>query len=205
LAELHWWEVFGTLRWGAICMTQTHAHLSGLLRSVELAAIGRRVCETEWDLLLLLEPGATTEALSKSALSKAASQLEPSQQSQQSDTQAPTEGLHGRPSAQELLQAVREFLTDHVMAASDRSLAFQGRVASNVIAMVERELELGPAQAEERATSLNGLGMSSERELAASIRSGDVSDNSAPLLELLANGVLSSLLVARPTYLDPPT
>jgi len=206
LAELHWWEVFGTLRWGAICMTQTHAHLSGLLRSVELAAIGRRVCETEWDLLLLLEPGATTEALSKSALSKAALQLEPSQleQSQPSDTQAPTEGLHGRPSAQELLQAVREFLTDHVMAASDRSLAFQGRVASNVIAMVERELELGPAQAEERATSLNGLGMSSERELAASIRSGDVSDNSAPLLELLANGVLSSLLVARPTYLDSP-
>jgi hypothetical protein len=194
LAELHWWEVFGTLRWGAICMTQTHAHLSGLLRSVELAAIGRRVCETEWDLLLLLEPGATTEALAT-----AASQLE---QSQPSGTQAPTEGLHGRPSAEELLQAVREFLTDHVMPATDPSLAFHARVASNVIAMVERELVLGPAQAEERATSLNGLGVSSERELAVSIRSGDFGDSSAPLIELLANGVLSSLIVARPTYLD---
>jgi hypothetical protein len=29
-------------------------HVSGLMRSVELAAIGRRVCETEWDLLDLL-------------------------------------------------------------------------------------------------------------------------------------------------------
>jgi hypothetical protein len=29
--------------------------LSGQVRSVELAAIGRRVCETEWDLLDLLD------------------------------------------------------------------------------------------------------------------------------------------------------
>src|SRR3984957_14818667 len=54
---LHWWEVLGTLRWGVICIVQTLTHLSGTLRSVELAAIGRRVCEVEWDLLELL-PGA---------------------------------------------------------------------------------------------------------------------------------------------------
>ena len=207
LAELHWWEVFGTLRWGAICMTQTHAHLSGLLRSVELAAIGRRVCETEWDLLLLLEPGATTEALSKSALAKAAIQLEQSQleQSQPIPTQAPIEGLHGRPSAEELLQAVREFLTEQVMPSTEGSLSFHARVASNVIAMVERELVLGPQQDQQRATSLREFGVGSERELAASIRSGGFSENRVALLELLADGVLSSLLVARPTYLDPPS
>lgn len=197
LAELHWWEVFGTLRWGAICMTQTHAHLSGLLRSVELAAIGRRVCETEWDLLLLLEPVATTEALSKSAI-----QLD---QSRPSTTQAPTEGLHGRPTAEELLQAVREFLTEQVMPSTEGNLSFHARVASNVIAMVERELVLGPQQDQQRATSLRELGVGSERELAASIRSGGFSDNRVALLELLADGVLSSLLVARPTYLDPPS
>ena len=212
LAELHWWEVFGTLRWGAICMTQTHAHLTGLLRSVELAAIGRRVCETEWDLLLLLEPVATTEALSKSALAKAALQLEQSQleqsqleQSQPGTTQAPIEGLHGRPSAEELLQAVREFLTEQVMPSTEGSLSFHARVASNVIAMVERELVLGPQQDQHRATSLREFGVGSERELAASIRSGGFSENRVALLELLADGVLSSLLVARPTYLDPPS
>ncbi|HEY6479994.1 MAG TPA: phosphotransferase family protein, partial [Streptosporangiaceae bacterium] len=44
LGELRWWEILGTLRWGVICMTQAWAHLSGAHRSVELAAIGRRVC-----------------------------------------------------------------------------------------------------------------------------------------------------------------
>jgi len=52
---LRWWEVMGTLRWGIICILQAATHLSGAVRSVELAAIGRRVCEVEWDLLLLLE------------------------------------------------------------------------------------------------------------------------------------------------------
>ena len=51
----HWWLVLATLRWGVICRYQAERHLSGQFRSVELAAIGRRVCETEWDLLDLLE------------------------------------------------------------------------------------------------------------------------------------------------------
>ena len=54
----HWWLVLATLRWGVICRYQAERHLSGQSRSVELAAIGRRVCETEWDLLDLLEGAA---------------------------------------------------------------------------------------------------------------------------------------------------
>jgi aminoglycoside phosphotransferase (APT) family kinase protein len=51
----HWWLVLATLRWGVICRHQAERHLSGQVPSVELAAIGRRVCETEWDLLELLD------------------------------------------------------------------------------------------------------------------------------------------------------
>lgn len=51
----HWWLVLATLRWGVICRFQAERHLSGEVRSVELATIGRRVCETEWDLLELLD------------------------------------------------------------------------------------------------------------------------------------------------------
>lgn len=54
-AEVHFWEVFGTLRWGVICQFQSFAHLNGIARSVERAAIGRRVTEVELDLLLLLD------------------------------------------------------------------------------------------------------------------------------------------------------
>lgn len=52
--HLRWWEVLGTLKWGIMCKVQAAAHLSGAARSVELAAIGRRVCENEHDLLRLL-------------------------------------------------------------------------------------------------------------------------------------------------------
>ena len=54
-SAFHWWLVLETLRWGVICRYQAHRHLSGQTRSVELAAIGRRVAETEFDLLNLLE------------------------------------------------------------------------------------------------------------------------------------------------------
>ena len=53
--RMRWWLIRATLSWGIICRYQAERHLSGQTRSVELAAIGRRVCETEWDLLDLLE------------------------------------------------------------------------------------------------------------------------------------------------------
>jgi aminoglycoside phosphotransferase (APT) family kinase protein len=52
---VHWWEVLGTLKWGIMCIGQAAAHTSGVVRSHELAAIGRRVCENEHDLFLALE------------------------------------------------------------------------------------------------------------------------------------------------------
>jgi aminoglycoside phosphotransferase (APT) family kinase protein len=56
-AALRWWETLGTLKWGIMCIMQAATHTSGVVRSVELAAIGRRVCEVEWDLLALVAPG----------------------------------------------------------------------------------------------------------------------------------------------------
>lgn len=53
--ELRWAEVNGILRWGIICIMQAESHRSGVARSHELAAIGRRVCENEHDLFLALE------------------------------------------------------------------------------------------------------------------------------------------------------
>jgi aminoglycoside phosphotransferase (APT) family kinase protein len=52
---VHWWEVLGTWKWAIMCIVQASVHLSGAARSHELAAIGRRVCENEYDLLSMLE------------------------------------------------------------------------------------------------------------------------------------------------------
>jgi len=57
---LRWWEIMGTLKWGVMCIVQATTHTSGIVRSVELAAIGRRVCENEWDVLDLLACQPTT-------------------------------------------------------------------------------------------------------------------------------------------------
>jgi len=128
LDELRWWETLGTLRWGIICMSQAWAHLSGAYRSVELAAIGRRVAEQEWDLLLLLQPEEAAAAAARRPHAAG----------------APGPAPYGRPTAGELLDAVREYLTGQVMPATSGQLAFHARVAANALAIVARELELGP-------------------------------------------------------------
>ncbi len=54
-AHVAFWELFGVLKWGVICLSMARGHLSGEARSVERAAIGRRVSETEIDLLQLMD------------------------------------------------------------------------------------------------------------------------------------------------------
>ena len=53
-ATLEWWQVAGTWCWAVISAMQARRHLDGWVRSLEHALIGRRVCESEWDLLELL-------------------------------------------------------------------------------------------------------------------------------------------------------
>jgi aminoglycoside phosphotransferase (APT) family kinase protein len=48
------WEVLGNLRWGIATIIQAKTHLDGQTRSQELAAIGRRTAETEFEILRLI-------------------------------------------------------------------------------------------------------------------------------------------------------
>ncbi len=54
---VHYWEIFGNLRWAMGAVQQAQRHLSGADRSIELAAIGRRVVEMEFEMLYLIERG----------------------------------------------------------------------------------------------------------------------------------------------------
>jgi aminoglycoside phosphotransferase (APT) family kinase protein len=56
--RVRFWEIFGNLKWAIICIVQAKTHLDGLVRSVELAAIGRRTAETEIELLNLISESA---------------------------------------------------------------------------------------------------------------------------------------------------
>jgi aminoglycoside phosphotransferase (APT) family kinase protein len=52
--RIRYWEAFGNVKWAVICARQAHDHRTGVRRSHELASLGRRVCEPEWDLLRLV-------------------------------------------------------------------------------------------------------------------------------------------------------
>jgi len=53
--RVRFWELYGTLKWGVICQWFADQFLRGEVQSLERAAIGRRVAETELDALDLIE------------------------------------------------------------------------------------------------------------------------------------------------------
>ncbi|MFJ8812134.1 phosphotransferase family protein [Amycolatopsis thermoflava] len=177
-AAVHWWEVFGTFRWAVLCLRQADRHLSGRIRSVELAAVGRRVCEQEHDLLTALGTPAVPVAAAPD----------------------PAPDLHGRPTAAELVEAVAEFLRADVMPGTEGRVSFQARVAANVLGIVSRELRLGTAQERRHVDRLAALGFATHAELARAVRSGAV--DVADVVAAVRADVTDRLLVANPKYLE---
>jgi aminoglycoside phosphotransferase (APT) family kinase protein len=173
--DVRWWIVAGTLTWGLICAVQARRHLDGHVRSVELATIGRRVCETEYDLLDLIDfPAGATGARPEG------------------EEPPTTDDRHGRPTAAELVDAVREHLADVVAPQLDGAAAFQLKVAGNALGIVERELRTPP-------TSV--LDASMESALAAAIRNGaELEDD---VIVELRKAVVDRLRVANPRWLLP--
>lgn len=180
--EVRWWEAFGTLRWGVICIMQAAAHLSGVSRSVELAAIGRRVAENEEDLLQLIDGPSDYEPVPASA-----------------DPQDLGGAPHDRPTVGELLEALGEYLVE-VRDAVPGRVGFHARVAANVLTTVRREVELGPAQREAHRERLAGLGVGDDAELAAAIRSGSMDDRMDEVMVVVRASVRDKLAVSNPGY-----
>ncbi|MGH8996439.1 MAG: DUF6285 domain-containing protein, partial [Acidimicrobiales bacterium] len=184
---LDWWIAFGTLHWGIICIAQAATHLSGVFRSVELAAIGRRVCEVESDLAELLPWGELRDL--PASVSGPLSRPNPP---------------HDAPSAAQLLEAVGEFLSADALGATEGRVQFHVRVAANVVAMVRREIELGPAMARAQAERLERLGVASDAELAEAIRSGRMDDRRDEVADAVRATVADKLAVANPHYRAAP-
>lgn len=108
---------------------------------------------------------------------------------------------HDVPTTRELVEAVREWIEREADAGQPPN-RFHARVASNVLAMVERELELGPAQSRAHAARLEQLGVVDDSELAAAIRDGSLDTRLSEVRELVWASVRDKLAVANPDYLD---
>ncbi|HET7311324.1 MAG TPA: phosphotransferase family protein [Mycobacteriales bacterium] len=174
---LDWWEAYGTLRWAVICAQQAATHLSGAVRSVELAVIGRRICEVELDLLdLLVGPQPVVDL--------------PLRRGTEDEG-----GPHDRPTASELLTATREWLAGVELTGRD---AFLARVVDRALATVDREIGLGPVLAERHRARLDAIGYASDAELAAGIRNGD---HRQAVVDAVRDAVIDKLRVADPRQL----
>jgi aminoglycoside phosphotransferase (APT) family kinase protein len=55
LEEVRYWQLFGSFKWGVMCLIMYSTFASGADPTVERAMIGRRVSETEIDLINLME------------------------------------------------------------------------------------------------------------------------------------------------------
>jgi aminoglycoside phosphotransferase (APT) family kinase protein len=185
--RFNWWLLLGTLRWGIICRYQAERHLSGQTRSVELAAIGRRVSETEWDLLRLLDgPSAPPGEDERSAATRG-----------EAGPSAPA--VTGRrPTAAELVAAVTEFLDTDIRTATDGQVNFHARVAANALRIVERELR--DASSRPATHALAGLGFADEAGLAAAIRAGELDDRPDAVGACLYTLVRHRLSIDHPGY-----
>ena len=181
-----WWELYGTVRWALLCRRQAERYLAEDEPSIELAVLGRRVCEQEYDILLALGHAAPMTVID------------------------PLENLpdhaatpHDRPSGPELLRAVREFLTTEAGGADPR-LRFHARVAANALRIAEREAMLATAHVHRHRIRLAALGCGDDAELCAKIRDGSLDHRFEEVIDAVRAAVIDKLTVANPGHLALP-
>jgi hypothetical protein len=106
-----------------------------------------------------------------------------------------------RPTAEDLLTAVHEFLQTTLLPDVPAEHAYHLRVAINVLGMVERELGDRGARAAEHASALADLGFRDDVELADAIRNGTVAAAQLPdVTRVVRSDVLARLDLVDPAY-----
>ena len=127
--------------------------------------------------------------------------------------------MREQPTADELIDAVSEFITRDLAPTLTGRLAFHARVAANVLAIVRRELLQGPDadrdDANRMAALLGHVGDPAllTEELCQRIASGEIAPDAPALIEHLWASTLDTLAIDQPGYAtyrriiaaDPPT
>ncbi|MEV0706357.1 phosphotransferase [Nocardia aurea] len=180
--ELHWWEVFGTLKWLVLSRFQAERHFGGAERSLELAAIGRRVCESEFDLidaLDLLDPAAPEPV-----------------------SEPPGATVHDRPSVTEILELVAATLADDIGPALSEDAARQRyllRICVSLLRISGRELTETGVMSQVREL-LGRVDCISEAALAEKIRSAALSYEEKDVRAAVTATVLARVRASNPGY-----
>ena len=177
--DVLWWSVYGSIRWGVMCRRQAARHLEGDEESLELALIGRRLAENEFDVLIALglaDPGSDVVG-------------EPSVgRFQTANT------MFGSPTATEILDAV--------VSERSSSTEYRDRLLRNALNVVSREITDGPRHERALSRALKRAGHETETALAEALRTGAIL--SEEIVTAVRVGVEGRLSVWNPKYLAYP-
>ena len=181
--HVRFWEVFGSFWWSVICLSMAAQYRTGQDRTLERAAVGRRASEGQIDCVNLLLPGPV-KAPDSEQLNIAAD----------------------LPHADELLEAVTDFLQHDATAGLSGRPKFLARVAANAIEIVRREACLQPVTATAEHARLSDLLGRHEplprlrQALAEALRNQTIPLDDPQLVEHLRQTVVDQVAIDQPSY-----
>jgi hypothetical protein len=114
-----------------------------------------------------------------------------------------------RPTAAELLAAVREHLIENLAPTLEGQPAFHLRVATNALAIVERTMAEGDAMDQAELNRLRDLLggegdlLDANRKLSRVIRTGEMGDRRKSIVAHLRTTSIAKLRLSNPRYLVP--
>jgi len=180
--RFQFWRVLTTLFWGSACMIMLGDWRSGTERSLERAAIGRRISEVEVDLLLLL---ADIEGVNAAPIAPL--------------TIPPRDPQTGQTSLAEMITALSEWNDAHVTPSAQGRDRFQSRIAANLLGQLSHEAQMGRDFAFARRDRLKLLRLSPAM-LCAGLADGTLDWRTPDLFDHLRLSLLERLTIDQPTY-----
>jgi hypothetical protein len=163
-------------------MTMLGDWRNGTERSIERAAIGRRISEVEIDLLLLL---ADIEGVSAEPLAPL--------------TVPARDPQTGQTSLTEMITALSEWNDRDVTPNATGRDRFQSRIAANLFAQLAREAQMGRDFAFARRDRLKALRLRPDL-LCGGLADGTLDWRTPALFDHLRLSVLERLTIDQPTY-----
>jgi aminoglycoside phosphotransferase (APT) family kinase protein len=188
---VRYWEVAGCVKWAFGCLFQASRFLDGSLPTIEMASLGRKACEPAYDALTLIDADRPLGDLKVS-----------------DDVAVATN--QQAPSADQLAEAVASWLAGPLTDASTGVHRFEARIAANLVRVLRREAQLGPAaDAADRKELRDLLGVDGSAPELRSELVGLVRIGALPLDDRVIGAtrrmVARQLLIANPAYLNGAT
>jgi aminoglycoside phosphotransferase (APT) family kinase protein len=181
-ARFQFWQVLTTLFWGSACMLMLADWREGRERTLERAAIGRRISEVEIDLLLLLQE--IGEVIAK-----------PLPDLEIPDTRFPV----GQTSLREMMIALSEWNASEVMPTAKGRALFQSRIAANLLDQLQREAHMGRDFSVRSRHRLQTLRLTPE-QLNNGLGDGSLDWRSPDIFDHLRLSTMERLLIDQPHY-----